>query len=42
MDGSGVKWSTLPLSKDIMSGYSAGGGGTRNGQWIGGRLVDGH
>ena len=33
------KVEALPLSLAIVSGYHTGGG-TRNGQWIGGELVD--
>jgi hypothetical protein len=43
MDGSGVKWSALPLRKTIVSGYSAGGRHQERAvdqRWIGG-LVDG-
>lgn len=45
MDGSGVKWSALPLRKTIVSGCSAGGAapGTGSGSavdwWIGGRTM---
>jgi hypothetical protein len=46
MDGSGVKWSALPLWKHNVSGYTAGaapgtGSGSTVDWWIGGRTMGG-